>query len=728
MEPEQYAGHDPEDPKCQRIVAHYMDSRQFERALQLISSREVTPSYVYGLADAEGIRALRADGLVVVRLQEISAPPRPPVPPIPRGRLNRLLLAIVSGLRVADGPAASLDAWVVSLAGPLMPQWEERLHSTGIVMRERLGGHDHLAWLTPKEHDLLLSELPFVIGTRRYSAAETVHPGQLVAHPFLWLARRHVKYVVQRQPGADYGELESALQRRGARRLTRSEADVRFEIVPSPRRLVSIARLPFVASLYEHARATASNDHVRALVGVDGPNGGLTGEGQVVAVADTGVDAEHDDIHDRLVLPAARDACGHGTHVAATIAGTGAKSGSQYRGVAPGARILAQVVLNARRQMIEDVSIAQVLQDAYDAGARIHNDSWGITNNASAYRYPCAEVDAFVAAHPEMLVVTAAGNCAIRKGRVSTGSLDAPATAKNVLTVGASRSDRPGDCTWREWDDRIEPPLGDETVGGDAQHMAAVSSRGPCDDGVRVKPDLVAPGTWICSALATGATPGRLGAPVGGHYSYDLGTSMAAAVVSGCAALVREYLAETGHHTPSAALVKAILMNGARPLVGADATDGGDPNFHQGFGAVSLGTTLPGLGDPALRLSFRDEDVANGLTGSECVFFELEADLDLPMCICLVWTDRGKGRTVQNPLDLLVTHEDSDETWQANPRRSVRDPHMVDYANNVQTLRFPSPRAGRYRIRVGAYQIEDEAQPFALVATGALHDTGLVDG
>ena len=222
---------------------------------------------------------------------------------------------------------------------------------------------------------------------------------------------------------------------------------------------------------------------------------GLTGSGVKVAVLDTGVDADHPDLVDRVVDvqdftgEGAEDRDGHGTHVASTVAGTGAASDGARAGMAPDADVIAGKVLGSMGG--QDSWIIEGMEWAVASGADVVNMSLG-TPQPTDCTDPIAQ--AMDALGDETLFVVAAGNLG---GPQMIGS---PGCAEGAFTVGA-----------------VDPEAG----------TARFSSRGPTLDH-RVKPDISAPGVAITGAQA------------GGEYVQMSGTSMASPHVAGAAALVRQ--------------------------------------------------------------------------------------------------------------------------------------------------------------------------------------------
>ncbi|HEU4424115.1 MAG TPA: S8 family serine peptidase, partial [Pilimelia sp.] len=249
------------------------------------------------------------------------------------------------------------------------------------------------------------------------------------------------------------------------------------------------------------------------------------------------------------------DRNGHGTHVAATVAGSGAASRGRHRGVAPAARLLAGKVLNADGFGEESQLIAGMEWAA--ARADVVNMSLGTWEPSDGTDPLSAAVDA-LSVRTGALFVAAAGNAGPREGTVA-----APGAASAALTVGA--------------------------VDG-TDTLADFSSRGPLVNTRRVKPEIVAPGVDIVSARAAGTAMGRL---IDGRYTAASGTSMATPHVAGAAAILKQR-----HPTWRAGQLKAALVAAADPAKGGDAyaVGGGRLDIPAALGAVAAGRDVVNLG------------------------------------------------------------------------------------------------------------------------------------
>ncbi len=280
---------------------------------------------------------------------------------------------------------------------------------------------------------------------------------------------------------------------------------------------------------------------------------GLDGTGVTVAVLDTGVDPNHPDLAGKIVArrdftgtsPDALDGHGHGTHVAATIAGTGAASGGLRRGVAPGAGLVIGKVCNNGGSCPADAIIAG-MQWAATSGAKVVNMSLG--GAATDGTDPLSTTLNNLSRSTGVLFVVAAGNSGPSARTVST-----PAAADEALAVAAV--------------DKFD-------------EMASFSSRGPRVGDDAPKPDIAAPGVGIVAARAAGTAMGTV---VDDFYTAASGTSMATPHVAGAAAIVAQL-----HPTLTGAQIKGLLMDTAEDL--------GHDLFAQGAGRVDLGRAV----DPAI--------------------------------------------------------------------------------------------------------------------------------
>ena len=267
--------------------------------------------------------------------------------------------------------------------------------------------------------------------------------------------------------------------------------------------------------------------------------------------------------------------------------------GGAIQGTAPEATLILQSTLDAQGGL---GGLPADLHDLFtppyhDDQARIHTNSWGATTPGLPYDQSAQEIDDMVWTNPDVVICFAAGNDGADRdanGIVDAGSIGSQSAAKNCITVGASESDRPNfepsyGTYWPA--DFPAGPIHADHQADNPEGMVAFSSRGPTREG-RIKPDVVAPGTCILSTLSRAvAHPSTdFGSSSDGQFFFDSGTSMATPLVAGCCAVLRETLIRNGSTTPSAALIKALLINGAVELNGQyNPTEAGaSPNFNSG--------------------------------------------------------------------------------------------------------------------------------------------------
>ncbi|MGD8626305.1 MAG: S8 family serine peptidase [Anaerolineae bacterium] len=534
-------------------------------------------------------------------------------------------------------------------------------------------------------------------------------------------------------------------------------------------RLNEVASLPGVLAAEVEPDPRTQNNVARALTNVApvAPTLGLDGSGEIVGVADSGLDNGVNDatmlsdfagriVNIRATVNKAAlgvadgaDLNNHGTHVSGSILGDGSNSNGNLAGMAPAAHItmLSMGPNNSTGLSVPLDLTSGVFQDAYDDGARLHNNSWGSNGSAGAYSAFSSDVDEFMRDNPDMLVIFAAGN----EGN-GAGSVTAPGTAKNCLTVGASESVRPLPSTLsinpNFQDDDFNPATPDNNVplslsnfnlqADDAEDIAVFSGRGPTDDG-RIKPDIVAPGTFILSCRSQVSTAdvgpdgmahvgnlatfyaddadgvathaeavgrGLPGAPFYGawnqntpaapagsgpnaqqNYFYNSGTSMATPITTGTTALLRQYLRQQrGVTNPSAALIKALLVNGATVPAGASNA----PDNTRGFGWLNLENTLTPA--PTGQQTYSD-DVDLAVATNDVRNFSVQiADTGHPLRVTLTWTD-APGSGLQNRLYLRVVAPDGTATdGDVTP--------FPNAGNNVQRVHIDSPMAGTYTVQV----------------------------
>lgn len=330
---------------------------------------------------------------------------------------------------------------------------------------------------------------------------------------------------------------------------------------------------------------------------------GLDGTGTTVAVLDTGVDATHPDLTGQIAGTRnftteadVRDGHGHGTHVASTVAGTGAGAGGTYTGVAPGADLLIGKICTASGSCPNSATIAGMEWAAQNAD--VVSISIG-TNSGNDGTSPTARaVNELTARYDALFVIAAANN-----GAQGEGSIGAPGSADAALTVGAV--DKNG-------------------------ALASFSSRGPRLGDFAIKPDITAPGVGIAAARAEGTA---MGTPVNASYTRANGTSMATPHVAGAAAIVHQQNPDLG-----AAELKALLASTATPNEDLSV-------YEQGGGLTDIPAALaaPVLANPApLNLGFfpygeKTEPVTRTVTYTN----RTDADVTLDLAVQVTGGDGG---------------------------------------------------------------------------------------
>jgi serine protease AprX len=296
--------------------------------------------------------------------------------------------------------------------------------------------------------------------------------------------------------------------------------------------------------------------------------GPTTGRGISVAVIDSGISVKHNALKGRVLVTQdftggdGDDHYGHGTHVAAIIAGQASRSAESrdYGGIAPGAYLLNLRVLGDDGSgNISDVieAIDWTIAHRRDYNVRIINLSLGAPVLQPYRDDPlCEAVER--AARAGIVVVAAAGNYGrTEDGKSVYGAITSPANSPHAIAVGAV-------------DTHDTPQRSDDT-------LASYSSKGPTRYDLIMKPDLVAPGSHIRSAEAVDAYlsktyPARHVSGNGPNAVMQLsGTSMAAGFVSGAAALVLDAKGDLSPRGTRVALQLTSTFMPSAGLVGAGA-------------------------------------------------------------------------------------------------------------------------------------------------------------
>ena len=642
--------------------------------------------------------------------------------------------ALPSDLRTISRPGQT-GYYLVQFDGPIQPSWR-----AGLEAMEYIPDFAFLVRATPETADKAAHQ-DHVRWVGPFHAAYRISP-ELIHSTAAMRVR------VRLFPGEPRSPIEAEIKS-AAGKIRSAERDDSLEADLSPQAIRRVARQRGVAWIERKLDRKLFNDAGREIMNAPSlwTSYGIFGSGELVAVADTGLDTGSQatisaDFSGRVFkyyrlgrVNKWDDPNGHGTHVCGSVLGNGALSGSNpvshnysisFAGAAPEADLIIQSVLDPSGGLGGiPLDINELFQPVYDDGARIHSDSWG-TPLAGAYDTDARNLDVFAWNHKDMTIVVSAGNegkDADGNGIVDFDSMSTPATAKDCIAVGAIESYRLSGGLQNNygyyWSSKYPvDPIRSDLVSNNSSGMAGFSSRGPCDDG-RIKPDICAPGTNVISARSHVAGAGVLWGVYNADYVYSGGTSMSTPLTAGACALLREYYrTRRSYTTPSSALMKATLLNGARDITPGQYGSGAylevpaRPNNIEGWGAVDMANIFI----PSGLKEFRYDDNTAGLStgGSQTYSYSVNGSTS-PFQVTLVWTDYPAALyaspALVNDLDLTVTLPGGG---------TLHGNGTTDRTNNVEGVDITSPATGAYTITVNAYNVPYGPQPFALVVSGDL--------
>jgi subtilisin family serine protease len=429
----------------------------------------------------------------------------------------------------------------------------------------------------------------------------------------------------------------------------------------------------------------------------------LDGSGIAVGEWDAGeVQSDHPDLAGRVYLEEASSIDPHSTHVAGTIVGDGSGN-PDAKGMAPAATL--------HSYDWDDDYLAEMADAEATYGIRISNNSWAYVTgwqfdfyedgldvwfgdeDFGDYTSESAAWDQ-TAVDTGLVLVKSAGNDRDDDGdQAQTGHHheDDPSTvyfcphppdgdydcvgqigsAKNLLTIGAVR---------------------------DTGNMTLFSSWGPTDDG-RIKPDIVANGASVTSTCPTS------------DYCVKSGTSMAGPVVAGAAALLLQRYQEELGVAPSAAAVKAMLIN--------TATDWGNagPDYSYGWGLLDAKAAVDLVDED--RDHVKQDSISNAETLEYPVRVSHTAE---QLRITVAWTDPAASPVAAyalvNDIDLeLVDPFDGVHLpWILDPNAPTAEASTgVNSVDNVEQVLVDSPYEGLWTIRITGTSVQG-SQSFAMTS------------
>ncbi len=715
-------------------------------------------------------------------------------------------LQMLSGtvdLRAMASPDAT--TWPVDPAGraiglvhfyaPIKPAWQDAVRARGVDILEYvptdaflvrapaaalqgLRALPYVDWLGPDEAGWKLAP-GAAVATGVQDVRIVVFPGEPTAAVEAWLAQNGVA------PHASAAGQSGIVGAFGSGNFQWVRAQVPSDLLPSLAQLPYVEYVDPVESLHTDNYNTDWILQTNQSINFRYWGVGLNGTGQVIGIADTGLDYDNPqfrqnpgaitigDIYN-VTNPARRKVVryldmgvltgelgwpgtgstlpwdpysmmdcayngaenGHGTAVASTVAGNAsAISGDTNNGNALAAKIYMEDIgglAPGSTCASGGESLTYVPQDYADLFgppglgyndplAPVRIQSDSWGSPGDAYDVQAWMVDAYAWSHPDFLMLFAAGN----EGP-NAMTIDSPATAKDAVAVG-------GVCN---------PDAASSACPGAQNDLASFSSRGPTVDG-RLKPDIVATADGY-SATSSGS-PFDCPTYNAGNSACTLpdhgwaGTSYATPAAAAAAAIIRQYFTQGWYPSrspvaadafdPSAALLRAMLLASGAQVTGSGTSAAAWPNDNQGFGRVLLSNVLPLPGDPS------DTEVVDNtaglVTGQGMTYTFHVVGGAASAKFVLAWTDYpgtlGAAKALVNDLDLQVTAPDG-TVYRGNNFGSFASGQSVpggtfDSTNSEEAVLLKRPIPGDWTVQVVGADVPVGPQPFALVAAGSFDPT-----
>ncbi len=739
------------------VYAASPDSKDLLGEIDLIESYEsfvvarLTSSEVYDLKQ-KGLDVVREHTLSTIALDGFVFDTTEGAPEVPEF------------LQVGELQSGTIYSYLLQFIGPIKTDWVEELENTAVQIEDYVPYNAFLVRMTPEMKETV-ERLPFVQWIGFYEPMYRVRP-------LLWSMTEETLVEIILYIGESNSQVLSLLEDRVVDAYDAGGYNIVVAQI-HPIHLPVLAKLNEVFYIEPKNTMVLFNRNAQAVFQTnktrDDPDArkiwdmGIDGRGQVVTVADTGLDYDHamfrqsnefpwfgdqynvTDMNRRKLVRymvmkksnpeddpwAWKDSArvweegnitsGHGTSVAAAAVGEDGGLGMSLNdGMAKGAKLIVQDIGTVCKNPIHanwwddcltyiPSNYTDLFLPAYENGSRIHSNSWG--SYVSAYDIDARMVDLFMWNYPDMIIAFANGN----GGPCSWGTKHnsgSPATAKSILSVGMTEGY------------------------GNHHNVSCGSSTGPTAD-MRRKPTVLAFGSGT-SATSSGDPYDEFNFTSEGWFG---GSSYATPLTSGMAAMVRQYFEEGWYpggvpivensFAPSAALVKAMIIASAQEMPGNNSDMSGEglyPNNSQGWGRPLLDDVMYFQGERRKLIAVDNETI--DYTGQQKNYsFNVKSSAE-PLKISLVWTDYPGAiftfPALVNNLNLLVIDPLGNEYkgnvfWNysdPNPGESRPNYGFYDMLNPVEGVIVKNPVPGDWTVRITGYDVPKGPQPFAFVVNG----------